>query len=62
MAKRRFAENRKRSSHETDSTEAGSAASVDKRRTSKGYRGSSRLIFGTRIEGPQGWRSTFMTF
>lgn len=62
MAKRRFAETRKRSTHLTDGNEAGSTASVEKTRTSKGYRGSSRLLFGTRVEGPQGWRSSFMTF
>ena len=62
MAKWRLAMSRKAAKHPASHTEPSSVVSAERSRISKGYRGPSRVRYDTRIDSPQGWRSSFMSF
>jgi hypothetical protein len=61
MAKWRFASSRKEPPLPASHAERGSAATSERTKISRGYRGSARLFSGARVGNPQGWRSTFMS-
>ena len=61
MAKWRVMLSRKSAGPPAGHTEPGTVASIERTRISKGYRNPSRIRYETRIDGPQGWRASFMS-
>ena len=62
MAKWRLSMSRKAARQPASHTEPGSVVSAERSRISKGYCSPSRVRYDTRIDSPQGWRSSFMSF
>jgi hypothetical protein len=61
MAKWRMMLSRKSAGTAAGHTEPGSVVSAERTRISKGYSNPRRIRYETRVEGPQGWRSSFMS-